>query len=30
MTAILQPAAAHFASLRVLPDIVTWLLADRS
>ncbi|KUO15678.1 alpha/beta fold hydrolase [Streptomyces dysideae] len=29
VTAILQPAAAHFASLRVLPDIVTWLLGGR-
>ncbi|WP_189145649.1 alpha/beta fold hydrolase [Streptomyces lacrimifluminis] len=29
VTAILQPAAAHFTSLRVLPDIVTWLLAGR-
>ncbi|MGX9885139.1 alpha/beta fold hydrolase [Streptomyces sp. NPDC002276] len=27
--AILQPTAAHFASLRVLPDIVTWLLGGR-
>ena len=29
VTAILQPAAAHFASLRVLPDVVTWLLGGR-
>ncbi|WDF42808.1 alpha/beta hydrolase [Streptomyces sp. T12] len=29
VTAILQPAAAHFGSLRVLPDIVTWLLGGR-
>ncbi|WP_405907872.1 alpha/beta hydrolase [Streptomyces sp. NBC_00828] len=29
VTAILQPAAAHFGALRVLPDIVTWLLVGR-
>ncbi|MCF1592997.1 alpha/beta fold hydrolase [Streptomyces muensis] len=29
VTAIFQPAAAHFAALRVLPDIVTWLLGGR-
>jgi pimeloyl-ACP methyl ester carboxylesterase len=28
-TAVLHPGAAHFASLRVLPDIVTWLLGGR-
>ncbi|NEA99526.1 alpha/beta hydrolase [Streptomyces sp. SID13726] len=29
-TAVLHPRAAHFASLRVLPEIVTWLLGGRS
>ncbi|MDJ0343131.1 alpha/beta fold hydrolase [Streptomyces sp. H10-C2] len=28
VTTILQPAAAHFAALRVLPDILTWLLSE--
>ncbi|MEU2284821.1 alpha/beta hydrolase [Streptomyces sp. NPDC013178] len=28
--AVLHPREAHFASLRVLPDIVTWLLGGRS
>ena len=28
-TAVLEPEAAHFTALRVLPDILTWLLADR-
>lgn len=28
-TAILQPAAAHFTALRVLPEIMTWLITDR-
>jgi pimeloyl-ACP methyl ester carboxylesterase len=27
--AVLHPRAAHFASLRVLPDVVTWLLGGR-
>ncbi|MFE2067023.1 alpha/beta fold hydrolase [Streptomyces sp. NPDC059467] len=28
-TVVLHPRAAHFASLRVMPDIVTWLLSRR-
>jgi pimeloyl-ACP methyl ester carboxylesterase len=28
-TALLQPEAAHFTALRVLPDILTWLVGDR-
>ncbi|MFC8343523.1 alpha/beta fold hydrolase [Streptomyces sp. NPDC057280] len=28
--AVLHPEAAHFASLRVLPDVMTWLLGGRS
>jgi pimeloyl-ACP methyl ester carboxylesterase len=28
-TAVLQSRAAHFTALRVLPEILTWLLADR-
>ncbi|MFC8089040.1 alpha/beta fold hydrolase [Streptomyces sp. NPDC057301] len=28
--AVLQPEEAHFASLRVLPDVFTWLLGGRS
>ncbi|MEW1778345.1 alpha/beta hydrolase [Streptomyces sp. NPDC086777] len=28
-TAVLHPRAAHFASLRVLPDVVSWLLSRR-
>ncbi|GAA5700604.1 putative aminoacrylate hydrolase RutD [Streptomyces avermitilis] len=27
-TAVLEPAAAHFAALRALPAVLTWLLAD--
>ncbi|RPE38403.1 pimeloyl-ACP methyl ester carboxylesterase [Streptomyces sp. Ag109_O5-1] len=29
-TAVLHPRAAHFASLRVLPQVMTWLLGGRS
>ncbi|MFE2067025.1 alpha/beta fold hydrolase [Streptomyces sp. NPDC059467] len=29
-TAVLHPRAAHFASLRVLPQVLTWLLGGRS
>ncbi|MEC3997755.1 alpha/beta fold hydrolase [Actinacidiphila sp. DG2A-62] len=28
-TAVLEPAAAHFTALRVMPDILVWLLGDR-
>lgn len=28
VTAILEPEAAHFAALRALPDILTWLLTE--
>ncbi|MEV7513316.1 alpha/beta fold hydrolase [Streptomyces sp. NPDC090085] len=27
-TATIEPAAAHFAALRALPDVLTWLLRD--
>ncbi|MFF4346538.1 alpha/beta fold hydrolase [Streptomyces sp. NPDC001530] len=27
-TAVLEPTAAHFAALRALPKVLTWLLAD--
>ncbi|MCI3269888.1 alpha/beta fold hydrolase [Streptomyces cylindrosporus] len=29
-TAVVDPTAAHFAALRVLPNILNWLLADES
>lgn len=28
-TAVLEPAAAHFTALRVMPEILVWLLGDR-
>jgi len=27
-TTVVEPAAAHFAALRALPDVLSWLLAD--